>query len=510
MRPPSLTLPTTSSLSSPFLGPVSMAAAAAARADAKKRGEAPKKQVDEHAGDPQEKKRRRFFQRAVPLEGRIRTYKIRMYPTPEQRVELERAFEAARDAWNYCNALVVDERVEPTLTNLRSRWYTTRRQERTATVARRFEEGAIEDLVAAYKSNMTRRKKNPKHTFHIKYKSRWHTKTETLKVERKDVVWRFEAKPRAEGGTPKGGHHAECLLFMGSNFEDVGGIRMRDRTAVIDAVVRNGKVLHAGGRIQWVKGTNAFYFIWPFPREVKVDPDPTFAAKRIVALDPGLAPFQEWYSPTSGEYGALLTTTRDSIKERCGRIDSLRSRIDGRMTHPGPTSRRRQQKHLPDKQRKLHRDTTRRLQRKVARESERLRNYVCEGHYNAAHFLCDRHDIVIAPILHSKRLVDKEKRCFGSKTARAMLTWGHRLFRQRLAYTAARYPGRHVFECNEPGTSKTCTLCGAWKDGLRLGDKVYHCDACGVAVDRQLAGARNNFFAAYGMASGVGWDGVGG
>jgi hypothetical protein len=29
-------------------------------------------------------------------------------------------------------------------------------------------------------------------------------------------------------------------------------------------------------------------------------------------------------------------------------------------------------------------------------------------------------------------------------------------------------------------------------------------------VDRQLAGARNNFFAAYGLAVGIGWDGRGG
>ena len=482
-----------------------MAAAAAARADAKKK----KPSQEEEGGDDDvpQKKRRRPFQRVTPLDGHTRSYKLRMYPTPEQRVELERAFEAARDAYNYCNALVIDDHVEPTLSNLRLRWYTTRRQERTETVARRFESGAIEDLVAAYKSNRTRRKKDPTHTFHVKYRSRWHTPTESLKVERKDVVLRIEAVPRTSA---KAMHHAECDLFMGSNFQAVGGIRLWARTAVIDAVVRNGKVLHAGGRIQWVKNLNAFYFVWTFPREVQVDPDPTFAAKRVVSLDPGCAPFQQWYSPTSGEYGALLVTTRDHIKQRCERIDALRARIDRRLARPGPTSRYRRRKHPPDKQQKRHRRTTRGLQRKLARECERLRNYVREGHYNAADFLLERHDIVIAPILRAGKLSERETRGFGSKMARAMYTWGHRLFRQRLAYTAARWPGRHVLECTEPGTSKTCTLCGAWNAKLRLGDKVCHCDACGVRVDRQLAGARNNFLAAYGMALGVGWDGVGG
>jgi len=45
---------------------------------------------------------------------------------------------------------------------------------------------------------------------------------------------------------------------------------------------------------------------------------------------------------------------------------------------------------------------------------------------------------------------------------------------------------------------------------LRVQDKRFICPRCGVVVDRQLAGARNNFLAAYGMAVGVGWDGVDG
>ena len=66
----------------------------------------------------------------------------------------------------------------------------------------------------------------------------------------------------------------------------------------------------------------------------------------------------------------------------------------------------------------------------------------------------------------------------------------------------------HVYETTEPGTSKTCTHCGFWHANLRLGDKVYDCPRCHIQVDRQLAGARNNFFAAYGLAVGRGWDGA--
>ena len=102
------------------------------------------------------------------------------------------------------------------------------------------------------------------------------------------------------------------------------------------------------------------------------------------------------------------------------------------------------------------------------------------------------------------------KRNFNSKGARAMYTWGHYKFRQRLKSAASRYPGRYVYETTEPGTSKTCTHCGFWNAGLKLGDKNFNCPRCLIQVDRQLAGARNNFFAAYGMAIDRGWDGVGG
>ncbi|WP_324761276.1 zinc ribbon domain-containing protein [Helicobacter bizzozeronii] len=33
-------------------------------------------------------------------------------------------------------------------------------------------------------------------------------------------------------------------------------------------------------------------------------------------------------------------------------------------------------------------------------------------------------------------------------------------------------------------SSKTCSHCGNVKSDLKLSDRVYHCGACGVAVDR--------------------------
>ena len=254
-----------------------------------------------------------------------------------------------------------------------------------------------------------------------------------------------------------------------------------------------------------------FYFIWGFEQPLLPDPDPDSQHKKIVALDPGCSPFQKWYSPTSGEHGELLSDARPQLKQRCMELDQLRGRVGRRYNNPHQFITLRQQSSAGRSSRKRKRQRlTRTLRKKLRRESRRISGMVESAHYDAANFLLRSHDIVIAPILATTRLTAKATRCFGSKLARAMYTWSHRLFRCRLAFAAARYPGRRVFECLEPGTSKTCTNCGWWNADLTLADKVCACRRCGVVVDRQLAGARNNFFAAYGMAVGVGWDGVGG
>ena len=88
-----------------------------------------------------------------------------------------------------------------------------------------------------------------------------------------------------------------------------------------------------------------------------------------------------------------------------------------------------------------------------------------------------------------------------------MLTWSHYKFRERLVSASTRYAGRHVLISTEPGTSGTCSNCGAWKKDLGS-NKTYDCKSCGISMDRDVAGARNNFFSEYGKAVGVHWDGI--
>jgi putative transposase len=251
------------------------------------------------------------------------------------------------------------------------------------------------------------------------------------------------------------------------------------------------------GKIKWDKRVGSFHLIYLYELPRLVDPDPAFDHKRIVATDPGVYPFQAWYSPTSAEYGRLLEGETDKLMQRCIAIDKRQSRLD---QFQGGRTRHKRQRYR----------TRKRFRRRLARERNRLRGWVQAAHYNCANLLLNKHDLVLQPLLETARLSRRVSRRIQKDTVRKMLTWSHSLFVQRLEAKASCYPGRHVIRCKEPGTSKTCTHCGYWKANLRVSDKDFVCPRCHLIIDRQLAGARNNFFAAYGMAAGVGWDEVDG
>ena len=64
-------------------------------------------------------------------------------------------------------------------------------------------------------------------------------------------------------------------------------------------------------------------------------------------------------------------------------------------------------------------------------------------------------------------------------------------FRRQLEYKTARTGATlHVIDRWYP-SSKTCSACGAVKAKLSLSERVFHCDACGLSIDRDLNAAVN-------------------
>ena len=458
------------------------------------------------AAPPAPKKQKR---RKRELQGQLRSYKVRMIPTAAQAKELKRCFSAARHAYNATVNAMNDDGARANFYERRAAFKArTDRPTWAASVSVNFIDGGIEAAVNAVKTNLAKRALNPAHAFRVHRISHRRTKTEVLRVEgdgdattKQSTLLRFE---RVTADTPK--LRAECLAFFGCNLKAGGGIRLQDKGHVIDRLLAEGGRLKETCRIQWEKRTNQFYFIYVYDLPPQPDPDPQFATKRLVATDPGVRTFQTWYSPTSGEVGSLFHGGGAEIERRCFALDRLVSRVAkrGNALHSDPNNPQHAARFSAERRRR----TLRGMRRRLARDRLRLRGWVEAGHHAAANFLLRRFDVIIAPRLAVAEMVPRDGRVFGSRTARAMLTWSHGLFTARLESAAFRYPGRHVIsDSGEPGTSKTCAHCGRWNAALG-GSAVFQCGGCGVRLNRDVAGARNNFFAAFGRACGMGWDGI--
>ena len=481
----------------------------------RKTAQQPPRTTAEAEEEEPKRKQRPFQRKETLLDGQMRTYKVLMLPSLEQQLELKRCFAVARQAYNHANDLV---KVNPRLTFIEARklWVQHTKllpREDVASahnarpVATKIAARAIKQLLDAYKTNVAKRARrewlNAKYPENAKPIEEYEVKDRSLKESDTEVIVIEKHQAACHCGLLRvvpvpARQNAQCLAFFGNNLKDMGGILLQDSSRCVERMVAEGRELKEDAKILWEKATGRFYFIYAFTQPVLQDPDPTFSSKRIVATDPGCYPFQAWYSPTSGCHGELMHGGSKDLKRRLEALDALQARIQSRGYKPPSTSSR---------SRKQHNHTTKRLKRKLARERMRQHEWVHNAHYDAANFLLRSHDIVIQPILNVANMVKKSERNICKQTSTLMLTWSHFKFRQRLRSAAFRYPGRHVFETKEPGTSKTCTNCGQWNANLEVQDKVYSCPCCFIQVNRQMAGARNNFFAAYGCQVGIGWDG---
>jgi putative transposase len=83
-------------------------------------------------------------------------------------------------------------------------------------------------------------------------------------------------------------------------------------------------------------------------------------------------------------------------------------------------------------------------------------------------------DLNVAGMLKNRRL------------ARHIAGVGMGEFRRQLEYKTSWAGGRAVVADRWYPSSKTCSACGAVKAKLRLAERTYHCDQCGLVLDRDL------------------------
>ena len=88
-------------------------------------------------------------------------------------------------------------------------------------------------------------------------------------------------------------------------------------------------------------------------------------------------------------------------------------------------------------------------------------------------------DLAVAGMVRNRRL------------ARSIADAGWSEFRRMLAYKTIWYGSRLVVGPRFHPSSKTCSACGSVKPGLPLAERVFHCEICGLVLDRDLNAALN-------------------
>jgi putative transposase len=381
----------------------------------------------------------------------VKTRKIRVYPgNATQRELLPRWFGTARWTYNQCLRALQEEgsTLKPNRSGgLREAIINDSNyiQENiwVRDTPRDIRAGAYQDLIDAHTSNFAKRKKNPGHTFTVNFRSR-KSAQERIYIDRR--------------------RYKKGVIYP-SKF---GSVPLRSTEPLPE------QLDHDAHLIRTRLGHYYLCITLDVQRDESQVPSET---SRIAAIDPGVRTAHALYDPS----GKLIEFGKNDIGHLyrlCYHLDRLRSEID---LLPKRCSD-------PDLKRYAHRKRWR-MRRAWLRASQRIRNLVDDYHKKVIHFLVTHYDVVLLPALETSRLVLRKARRLTNKTARAMVTWSHYRFRQRLLWKC-RTTGCKVVVCGEAYTSKTCGQCG-WLHNKLGGSKIFECGRCGLEVDRDANGARN-------------------
>lgn len=223
------------------------------------------------------------------------------------------------------------------------------------------------------------------------------------------------------------------------------------------------------------KRDGSFYFCLLGPVLPQEGPRP----RKICSIDPGVRTFATIYDPGGGTIEEWGSQDMSRIFRLAYQIDHLQSRWSKASNadwKPG-------EEWMDAKQR-------RKLKQAASRLRSKIKNLVNDLHCKLALHLCRHYETIIIPVFETQGMIAKGQRKITSKTARAMVTWSHYAFRQRLINKAREFPGCRVVVVSEAYTSKTCGLCGSIHPRLG-GNHTFHCPACGYTAGRDHNAARN-------------------
>ena len=429
----------------------------------------------------------------LPDDTFIRTLKVRLWPSVEQRRTLQTWFAAKRLFYNASvariNAMRVAGQAVPGIEAFRPliRLPLVESHPWVEEVPSQIKANGTAAAKEALNTNLGKLERNSRHAFELRFQSLRNvseTPTEVITFDplgpsSQGLLKEFlpYVTTRRSGTTDRRRVDFWCRLGGG-----IGCIHASDSTRVVQELLAQRRPERSTS-IQWEKRTRSFYLL--LPHAVVRPPDTRPPDRRdVVAFDPGVLMFNAFYCP-DGTHGELLQGAEAHIRLLCQKTDALKAEMSNAQTGL------------------YRRDVRMRLLRTYAR----LRNFIRNAHYEAIKTCMGLGDFMVLPIFQSQRMARRAERVFPASSARKLYTWSHYSFSQRLWYKVQTTANKQMAFTSEPGTSKTCDACGCIHATLR-GSRTFTCASCGYSVNRDFHGARGNLLAAVGFASGVTWGGV--
>ena len=193
---------------------------------------------------------------------------------------------------------------------------------------------------------------------------------------------------------------------------------------------------------------------------------------KCIAIDPGVRTFATCYSDKE-----VIIAGYDFAKEK---LLPLMKKVDRLL------SKRKLIENTKKIEEKWYQEKIRGINRKIDRLKSKKDDLLLDLHNRLAFDLVQKYDVIFLPTFETKKMSKKQARRIRRRTTREMLSLGHYEFKLRIKWYAKKY-GKHVVDCNESYTSKTCSWSGEIDN--KLGGKKIIKDN-NFIVDRDVNGAR--------------------
>lgn len=122
---------------------------------------------------------------------------------------------------------------------------------------------------------------------------------------------------------------------------------------------------------------------------------------------------------------------------------------------------------------------------KISKLHYRIRCIRQDGLHKLTHSLCQDFKIICLEDLNVKGMMKN------SRLAKVISDMGFYELKRQLGYKASLYGNWISIIDKWFPSSKTCSNCGDKKEDLKLSERTYHCEKCGIEMDRDLNAAIN-------------------